>query len=127
MNDHYKLWIAKAEEDIQTVEILIKEEKYPPSVVCFHCQQSAEKYLKAYLTAYNVELPKIHDLVEILEKLCYPINNDFEQIKEDALQLTDYGVAPRYPDYLFEPSIKDAEEAYHSALKIKEFVIARLK
>jgi len=42
-------WVAKAEQDFLAVKKLIISEPIPWSVVCFHCQQIAEKYLKAYL------------------------------------------------------------------------------
>jgi HEPN domain-containing protein len=40
-------WIRKAEEDYTAATVLARRRKHPtPSVVCFHCQQCAEKYLK---------------------------------------------------------------------------------
>ncbi|MBW1960508.1 MAG: HEPN domain-containing protein [Deltaproteobacteria bacterium] len=34
--------------------------------VCFHAQQCAEKYLKAFLTFKNIDFPKTHDIGELL-------------------------------------------------------------
>jgi HEPN domain-containing protein len=43
-------WIKKAEEDYETAEYLYKRSKRRfPTSICFHAQQSVEKYLKALL------------------------------------------------------------------------------
>jgi len=34
----------------------------PVVIICYHCQQSGEKYLKGYLVLKDVEPPKTHDL-----------------------------------------------------------------
>jgi HEPN domain-containing protein len=51
MSDLYlQEWIQKAEEDYTVATTLARKRKQPtPSTVCFHCQQCAEKYLKAFL------------------------------------------------------------------------------
>ena len=42
-------WIKKAEGDYAAATILSRRRKVPlHDHVCFHCQQSAEKYLKAF-------------------------------------------------------------------------------
>ena len=43
-------WVEKAEGDYRAAVILNRIRKEPvPDGVCYHCQQSAEKYLKAFL------------------------------------------------------------------------------
>jgi len=64
-----QLWIEKAKEDWGTVEILRESEYCPKGVICFHCQQYAEKLLKALLTASGIEFPKTHDLRRLIQ-LC---------------------------------------------------------
>lgn len=47
-------WIDKAEKDLRSAK---HESSFPDEVtetVCFHCQQAAGKYLKAYLTFLNL-------------------------------------------------------------------------
>src|SRR6058998_950113 len=44
-----KEWIEKAEDDYQAAEFLAGSDKSFHGVVCVHCQQCAEKYLKALL------------------------------------------------------------------------------
>jgi HEPN domain-containing protein len=45
-------WVQKAEEDYQAALALSRLRKRPtPNAVSFHCQQCAEKYLKAFLVS----------------------------------------------------------------------------
>jgi HEPN domain-containing protein len=41
-------------------------------IVYFHCQQSAEKYLKARLEEAGIHFPKMHDL-EVVLTLCMTV------------------------------------------------------
>ena len=64
-----KGWLRKADQDLAAAEALLS--RTPPllSPSCFHCQQAVEKYLKGFLTLYQVEYPKTHDIVEFLDLL----------------------------------------------------------
>ncbi|MCK4766089.1 MAG: HEPN domain-containing protein [Candidatus Aminicenantes bacterium] len=42
-------WIIKADKDLKSVEHELTFEDAVTETICFHCQQAAEKYLKAYL------------------------------------------------------------------------------
>ena len=50
-------WLRKAETDLQAAQALLSHA--PPLLYpsCFHAQQAAEKYLKAFLTWHQVEFP----------------------------------------------------------------------
>lgn len=64
--------------------------------ICFHAQQSAEKYLKAKLCEENVSFGKIHDLVALLEQaIC--VEPSWEIFREDLAYLSDFAVTFRYP------------------------------
>ncbi|WP_240923392.1 HEPN domain-containing protein [Thermococcus sp. 18S1] len=41
-------WIKRAEEDLFTAEALLSFKKPAPWIICFHAQQAAEKFLKAF-------------------------------------------------------------------------------
>ena len=126
MKEAVSKWIQKAEEDFKTVEILLANDDYAPSIVCYHCQQTAEKYLKAFLLFLNVEFTKTHDLLELLDNLIIPVNPEFEIIREEAIILTDYAIGTRYPDFLFDPTRETAVEAYEAAQKIRKLVLRLL-
>ena len=60
-------WIEKAEGDFITVGRELKARKSPNyDAVCFHSQQTAEKYLKAYLHEFEQIIPKTHVLLDLL-------------------------------------------------------------
>lgn len=53
--DLVKLGISKAENDIINAENSINIKPKPPlDTVCFHPQQCAEKYVKAFLVHYEI-------------------------------------------------------------------------
>ena len=48
--DWADLWIRKAENDLITASACLNIKPRPPiDTICFHAQQCAEKYLKAFL------------------------------------------------------------------------------
>jgi HEPN domain-containing protein len=60
-------WASKAEEDLKTAAHMLRlEASSPTAIVCFHAQQAAEKYLKAYLVYRGTHFPKTHDVEELL-------------------------------------------------------------
>ena len=61
-------WVDKAEADC-AVALHRRRQEPLPDVVCYHCQQCVEKYLKAYLIAQGITPPRIHDLEDLLN-LC---------------------------------------------------------
>jgi hypothetical protein len=70
--------------------------------VCFHSQQAAEKCLKALMTACDLDVPRTHDLVFLIDSLSARIDA-IQELEEDAAILTQHGVAPRYPNLLAAP------------------------
>jgi HEPN domain-containing protein len=80
-----KEWVDKAEGDFHTASREARARKVPNyDAVCFHCQQCAEKYLKAYLQEQGQRFPPVHDLIELLE-LCLPYDETFE-LQRDLLK-----------------------------------------
>ena len=98
-------------------------EPTPIEVVCYHCQQSAEKYLKGFIALNGGEILKTHDLL-ILNKKCCEYNEVFAEIKNDCIELVDYGVQTRYPFYV-DIEKHDMELAIKSADRIKKFIIKK--
>ncbi len=64
--------------------------------VCFHCQQSAEKYLKALLCEQSLYIPRTHDLSELLVVLL-PHHGVLAPLRRALRSLTNYAVDYRYP------------------------------
>lgn len=42
-------WLQYAENDLDAARFLLGMKPLPAGIICFHCQQAAEKGLKAYL------------------------------------------------------------------------------
>ena len=119
-------WVEKAEKDLLTAE---RELSFPDPIieaVCFHCQQAAEKYLKAFLVFHQVFFGKTHRIVDLVE-LCAGIDPSFGDQLADADSLTDYAVEVRYPDVLLDPGEQDALGAFEMARKVGQFVLGKMK
>ena len=118
----YEKWFKKADSDLKNVTILLNSEDCLPDICCFHSQQCAEKYLKAYLVSRNVKFPKTHDL-EVLLNLLIKQNEIFLQLMQTIIPLQEFGIAPRYPDDIDELTNEDALIAFKNATSIKEFIL----
>ncbi|MBI4027556.1 MAG: HEPN domain-containing protein [Verrucomicrobia bacterium] len=90
-------WIVKAEGDWATAgrEAAITDNPNHDAV-CFHCQQCAEKYLKARLIEDGITFPKSHDLAALLELLLSK-RSDLEALRAPLARLTEFAVGYRYP------------------------------
>jgi len=126
MNNSYLNWIEKAENDLLNVENNLHSKKIPTDTVCYHCQQFAEKYLKAFLTYHNKDIDKVHNLLFLLQK-CISIDEDFNSIRDIVAVLNLYGPSIRYPDFIENPSIDDAKEAYSYSIIVKKFILSKFK
>jgi HEPN domain-containing protein len=118
-------WLQKAEEDLNAAKSLSTYGETFPSIVCFHSQQAAEKYLKAFLTRHQVEFPKTHDVDELLN-LIKPVNAELSESLRDTIVLTNYGVDVRYPGDLPTVTRSDAEQAVRLAEKVRLAVLKSL-
>ena len=117
-------WLEKARRDLQTAVNEMKAAKPFTDIVCFHAQQAAEKYLKAYLIWQEMEFPRTHAL-EDLVLLAAQKEPDFLDLQERAASLTPYAVETRYPEFE-EPLLDDAKEAVEIAEKVRDFVLHML-
>ena len=97
-DDLAKKWYKFAETDFITAKHLY-DTLYPKplEIICYHCQQAVEKFLKSFLVLNCTEPPKTHDLLRLCE-MCLEIDNRFEELKEVCQFLNLYGVQPRYPN-----------------------------
>lgn len=121
----YREWIQKAEEDFEAARLLAKNRKKRLlNAVCFHSQQSAEKYLKAYLTLKKIRFSKTHDLI-LLKNLCSKKDGSFELIADLVISLNPYAVEFRYPGD--HANRQDAKRAFSAAQEIREFVKRKLR
>ena len=124
MNDEITGWIHKAEADYQAARILLRQRKtLLPDNICWNCQQSAEKYLKAYLVRHAIDYPRRHDLVQ-LGNLCADADPDFTLVAGGIAILDQFGTDIRYPGVSASP--QDARQAFDALKQVRAFVRARL-
>lgn len=90
-----KEWIEKGEEDFGFASSSLEFENYFAQI-CFHFQQAAEKYLKAFIIANGLEFRPIHNLLELLE-ICREKEPKIEEIEEDCRYLNPFYIDTRYP------------------------------
>ena len=76
----------------------------PLEIICFHCQQAAEKAIKALFILKEIEVIKIHDLAILLHKIesffSVPV-----AVKNAGDDLTPFVATFRYPQ---SPDIDEA-------------------
>ncbi len=124
MNRAVDEWVAKAEGDFATAGRELRARKNPNyDATCFHCQQCAEKYLKAILQSHKAHIPKIHYLLELLA-LILKFDASYEFLRSDLDALEAYSVRFRYPGDFAEKD--QAQAAYESVKVVREFIRRKL-
>lgn len=122
----FKEWREKAEEDLQSGEILIKHDG-APAIIAFHAQQAMEKYLKSFMVFNGKSFEKTHQLDKLIDE-CGKIDNSFKDFENEAAQLNDYYIEARYPLDINEGiSLQEAREALEAAKRMKDFVLSKIK
>ncbi|MFI5134638.1 MAG: HEPN domain-containing protein [Chitinophagales bacterium] len=120
MENNFLEWVKKAEEDWKTCKILVAAEDAPFDPILFHCQQTAEKYLKACLVKHLGPLEKIHDLIKLLHEV-----EKFEaassMLATDCKFLNDFAIMLRYPGDYEVHTREDVEQAIASCKRIRHF------
>ena len=117
-------WVLKAEGDFATAGREIRARKMPNyDAVCFHCQQCAEKYLKAILQENEMRIPKIHNLLELLAMIL-KFDGSYAFLKADLDVLEEFSVRYRYPGDTAE--IEEAKSAYAAVKTVRNFVRGKL-
>ena len=126
--DEAKIWLEFAKTDLGVSKHLM-EVYYPKplEIICHHCQQAAEKAIKAVVIFHGAQggLPKKHNLSFLLEQI-----KNMEEIPEEyydyADELTPYGVVVRYPNELFidEPHAQKAIEYAEKLVSWAEEIVA---
>ncbi len=115
-------WLEKADEDFRFAEANLREGSGFYAQLCFHFQQAAEKYLKAFIIGKGLPFDRVHDLVHLL-KTCSTLTPQFSELKEECILLNTAYIETRYPvhwptDYTSETT----EQAKIAADKIGRMV-----
>ena len=100
LKDEIERWLEKARDDLGVARHL--NEQYHPKpveIICFHCQQAAEKAIKAVILSRGAqEIPRSHDLSLLLHHLK---DISEKRILDFANLLNPYAVKVRYPNEMY--------------------------
>jgi HEPN domain-containing protein len=120
-----KKWIRFAQMDYD--DALTLAGRFRPSIegTCYHCQQSAEKILKAYAIAMTNSRSKSHVLEDLLDD-CVPYSADFDDLRDRCLELEPYTSLARYPSNI-DITKYHMRQALKNAGVIIEFTKSKLK
>jgi len=124
MNPLTREWLDKADSDLATARRELRVRKNPNyDAVCFHAQQSVEKTLKAVLQENNVNIPKTHQLMDLLA-LCAKSDGSYLMLQAGLISLEGYAVMFRYPGQTANKG--EASAAYKAAEMACMFIKDRL-
>lgn len=123
-------WVQKADEDIASARLLASVEPPLLGSAAYHCQQAAEKLLKAVLVVEHQPVPKIHDLAELAKRLL-GVRADLREVVTPLTELTEWGAVYRYP--VLDTSLAEPEpdraaigKALRQIVVLKDVVTASL-
>ncbi|MCX7722023.1 MAG: HEPN domain-containing protein [Verrucomicrobiae bacterium] len=90
--------------------------------MCFHAQQAAEKYLKAFLVANRMDPERTHALDRILKEWLR-FDPSLASLHTEWQQLTDFDVDARYPDI----PLADEEQIGRQAVATAELICDEIR
>ena len=117
-------WLTKAASDLRSARVLGSADDAPLDTAIYHCQQTAEKAVKAFLVSKEISPEKTHDIRKLtLEAAVHEPR--FNEVMDMAVSLTPYAWEFRYPDDLAEtyPTREEFDEALQHAQAIYDFVL----
>lgn len=118
-------WLQKAQLDLRAAQADMGAEPALVGDALFHCQQAAEKAMKALLTWHDQPFRRTHDLGE-LGRQCVSIDGTLEPLCLRAEPLTVFATVFRYPGDPGEPPRQEAEAAMRTARAVYDAILSRL-
>ena len=118
-------WLLKAADDLRGAEVDLAAVPPLTGDAAFHCQQAAEKALKAFLAWHDVPFRKTHDLAEIGQQ-CTAVDASLDPVCRRAERLTTFAWIFRYPGDVGEPRAEEIAEALALAREVYDAILARL-
>ena len=120
-----RAWLVKARSDLGTARKLAAGPERFPDTAVYHCQQAAEKAIKAFLVFHDHRSPKSHD-IRLLIQESTPFDPALTELEDAGDVLTPLATAYRYPGEILQPDWEEVEQALVRAAEIFEFILARL-
>jgi len=117
-------WLELAALDLDAA-IRLAEDPDLARVVVYHCQQTAEKAIKGFLTWHGARFGRTHDL-DVLGSLARPLAPVLEPALDRAVELTPYAWLYRYPPDSPAPLEDEAREAIEVARELLDAILETL-
>jgi HEPN domain-containing protein len=114
-----KEWFKIADNDYDSAILLNEAVRKHHEIICYHCAQAVEKYLKGYLIFNDVIPQKTHNLL-FLNNLCNEIDAIFGAITYECGFLNRFVNDIRYP-HNYETTEADVVFSIQAAEKIRQF------
>lgn len=121
--DHVSRWLRKSQHDLESARRLAEGDDPLLDTAVYHCQQAAEKAVKAFLVLHDVRVPKTHNLVDLIGEAS-AFTSDYAAVSKTAKRLTQYATLFRYPDVSLDPTQAEYEQAYHDASQFVAITLA---
>ena len=119
-------WLKKADEDFDFAVSILDDSTFYAQI-CFHFHQAAEKYLKAFVIAANLEFKKIHDLPVLLTACTNKVSN-LNSIVDECKFLNRFYIDTRYPvHWPTEYTKQEAFKAKDAAKRIRDVIKGALE
>ena len=120
-NDIIQAWLLKSAHDLQTAQIVASHLPDFDDTIAFHCQQSIEKALKAYLVYLEIEFKPVHDLGYLLN-LVGTKDDSLDPYYDKVDRVSRFAVQIRYPEQVISLTKEQIREAIELAILIFELV-----
>lgn len=120
-----RAWLVRALHDVQGIRSLLEGTPALPDLAVFHCQQAAEKALKAFLSWHDIPFQKTHNIAQ-LGRAATAVDPSLAPLVERGAELTPFAWRFRYPGDAIAPDAQDVRRAADLAREVYEAVLARL-
>ncbi len=116
-------WLIKAQRDLASAQRLSEGDDPLLDTAAYHCQQAAEKAMKAFLAFRDVRVRKTHDLEELITETSL-LTPDYVVLTDAAKRISEYATEFRYPGIRIEPTQAEYEQAYQDASEFVSITLA---
>ena len=124
-DDHIKEWMDKADHDLGSAKLIFLHIPEYFDTIAFHCQQAAEKYIKAVLVYNEIEFIRTHNLIYLLDLLSKKVEIPEDQY-DRAILLNGFSIQIRYPDKTIYLTKEELEASIIIAQEFRAFAITAI-
>ena len=118
-------WMRHAWSDM-TIARMVENDEIAPEIIAFHAQQAVEKALKALLVQRQVEFTRTH-IIGVLIVLCKESGYKIEENLEEAVTLSRFAIASRYPGETDPITRQEAKIAADLANQVLNWVESQIE